>query len=101
MDEMGERELPKVERGDKEEGIKPWDDTAREVRLKSDHPHLHPHPHPHPHPNPHPHPSPHPHPNPTPHPHPNPDQLHLKSGVRSHFRMLQPSASRVEELAAP
>ena len=25
--------------------------------------------------------------------------MYLKSGVRSHFRMLQPSASRVEELA--
>ena len=55
MDEMGERELPKVERGDLEEGIKPWDVSNAEV--------------------------------------------FLKSGVRSHFRMLQPSGSRVEELA--
>jgi len=55
MDEMGERELPKVERGDLEEGIKPWDVSNAEV--------------------------------------------FLKSGVRSHSRMLQPSGSRVEELA--
>lgn len=55
MDEMGERELPKVERGDREEGIKPWDVSAAEVALKS--------------------------------------------GVRSRFRMLQPSGSRVEELS--